>query len=67
MLSELGFEVLEASSGDAALTLADDHRIDLLVTDHLMPGMVGTDVARILGQKQPGTATSLISGYADVE
>jgi CheY-like chemotaxis protein len=40
---------------------------DLLVTDHLMPGMNGTDLARIVIDRLPGTRALIVSGYADVE
>ena len=41
--------------------------IDLLVTDHLMPGMTGTELARLVRSRQPATRTLVISGYADVD
>ncbi|WP_428978581.1 response regulator [Chenggangzhangella methanolivorans] len=44
MLEEIGFRVQEASSAEAALSLvAEGARPDLLVTDHLMPGMSGVE------------------------
>jgi PAS domain S-box-containing protein len=68
MLNELGFAVLEAASGEEALELLDQGlRPDLLVTDHLMPGINGTDLA--LKALELGTAKQVlvISGYADAE
>jgi PAS domain S-box-containing protein len=68
MLSELGFAVVEAGSAEEAL----DHfntgaRVDVLVTDHLMPGMTGVDLARRVQERWPGTAVLIISGFADAE
>ena len=42
-------------------------RFDLLVTDHLTPGMTGTDLARALRSARPGVPVLLVSGYAERE
>ena len=65
VLRERGYRVLEASSGDEALRLADafPDRIDLLVTDVLMPGLSGPDLARELVQLRPGVRTLFVSGF----
>lgn len=42
-------------------------RLDLLVTDHLMPGMNGTDLARIIQAEHPGAQIVVVSGYAESE
>lgn len=68
MLGDLGFEVIEAKSAeDALLLIREGFRPDLLVTDHLMPGMNGTDLARIVQAEQPDTRILLVSGYAETE
>lgn len=68
MLSELGYSVTEAASGDEALDIVKrDEGIDLLLTDHLMPGMNGTDLAVAVRALRPETAVLLMSGYAEVE
>lgn len=68
MLMDLGYEVIEASSAEEALTLLNDGiRIDLLVTDHLMPGMTGVDLAREVRERFGYVPTLLVSGYAEVE
>ncbi len=44
---DLGYAVVEAHSAEDALRLLDEGlAFDLLVTDHLMPGMTGTELAR---------------------
>lgn len=68
MLSELGFEVLEAGSGEEAMqTIGGAKEIDLLVTDHLMPGMTGTDLALTARTTRPELQVLLVSGYAERE
>jgi PAS domain S-box-containing protein len=68
MLAELGYAVVEAGSAAAALARLDDGlAIDALVTDHLMPGMTGTELARSVRARRPETRVVVISGYADVE
>ncbi|WP_084631776.1 GAF domain-containing protein [Agrobacterium larrymoorei] len=66
MLVDLGYEVIEVASGEEALQLVTSgHRFDLLVTDHLMPGISGTDLAREVRATKPGTPVLLVSGYSD--
>ena len=66
MLVDLGFEVVEARSGTEALArLATTGPFDLLVTDHLMPGMTGVELARAAVGRQPGLPVLVVSGYSD--
>jgi PAS domain S-box-containing protein len=68
MLEELGYVVTEASSGEEALrVLQGGERINLLVTDHLMPGISGTELAHEVRAISPGLPVLLVSGYAEVE
>jgi PAS domain S-box-containing protein len=68
MLAELGYEVIEAACAEDALRLLEDSgRIDILVTDHMMPGMTGVDLARAVRDSRPRTRVLIISGYAEVE
>jgi PAS domain S-box-containing protein len=68
MLSELGYEVREASSGEEALKLLErGFAPDILVTDHLMPGMSGTELARLVRQRSPDIRTLIVSGYAETD
>jgi YesN/AraC family two-component response regulator len=55
--------VVEASSAEEAFRLIrNGARPDVLVTDHLMPGMNGTDLARIVRSERPGMRVLLVSG-----
>jgi PAS domain S-box-containing protein len=68
MLSDLGYKVVEASSAEEALKLIRDGvRPDLLVSDHLMSGMNGTDLARIVRSERPEVQVLIVSGYAESE
>jgi CheY-like chemotaxis protein len=68
MLGDLGYAVVEAASAEEALGLIRDGlRPDLLVTDHLMPGMNGTDLARIVRSERPSIQILIVSGYAESE
>ncbi|RZI76912.1 MAG: PAS domain S-box protein [Pseudomonas sp.] len=68
MLAELGYAVLEAHSAEEALRMLEsDTRIDIVVTDHLMPGMTGTDLARHVQSTRPELPILLVSGYAELE
>lgn len=66
-LRQRGYEVLEAGSGPAALELMVDERrrIDLLVTDVVMPGMDGRELANTARRGRPSLQVLYISGYTD--
>jgi signal transduction histidine kinase/ActR/RegA family two-component response regulator len=66
MLDELGYRVRSVESGEAALrVLADDSGIQLLLTDLVMPGMNGSQLAALARGRRPGLAVVFISAYAD--
>ena len=68
MLTDLGYEVIEAASAEQALRLVDEGaQLDLVVTDHLMPGMTGADLALELRARKPGVPILIVSGYAEAE
>ena len=62
-----GYTVLDARNGDAALAICDRHEgcIDLLVTDMVMPGMSGIELARRVCDSRPGIPVLFMSGYAE--
>jgi CheY-like chemotaxis protein len=68
MLFDLGYSVIEAATGEEAMRIVlSGERFDVLVTDHLMPGMNGTDLARAVQSARPGIRVLLVSGYAENE
>lgn len=53
VITELGHTVLSAHAGDEALGLARAHQPDLIISDHMMPGMTGVEFLRsVRGDKQ---------------
>jgi CheY-like chemotaxis protein len=67
ILGAQGYDVLVAGDGQEALLLADAWTgpIHLLVTDVVMPGLTGPDVARQLATARPTMKVLYLSGYAD--
>jgi two-component system cell cycle sensor histidine kinase/response regulator CckA len=67
ILQRCGYKVLEAPNGKAGLALArkKNLKIDLLVTDVIMPEMSGREVAKIFEQLRPETKVLYMSGYTD--
>jgi PAS domain S-box-containing protein len=67
VLLSRGYSVLEASRGDEALSVSESHRgpIKLLVTDIVMPGMNGRDLAEQLLLRHPETRVLYMSGYTN--
>jgi len=66
-LRSSGYRVLEASDGIQALLVLGQHAgpLDLLVTDVVLPGMSGRDVAGHLARLRPEAAVLYVSGYPD--
>lgn len=69
MLRAAGFTVIEASNGGEALRRAEETpgRIDLLLTDVMMPGVGGKELVQRLRSVRPETRVILMSGYTDDE
>jgi two-component system, cell cycle sensor histidine kinase and response regulator CckA len=65
VLRTQGYTVLEAADGHQALALAQANgpKIQLLITDVIMPGLSGKTLAEWLGQVNPATRVLFISGY----
>jgi CheY-like chemotaxis protein len=60
--------VLEAGTGPEALQVSRAYKgtIHLLLSDIVMPGMRGDELARLLSQERPDVKTMFISGFANV-
>jgi two-component system cell cycle sensor histidine kinase/response regulator CckA len=66
ILTEGGYDVLVASDPFTAFDLASEtDRIDLLLTDVIMPGLSGRELAHRLQSLRPGLKTVFMSGYTD--
>ena len=66
VLRDAGYTVLETGNASEALPLGSHYegQIDLLVTDVVMPGLSGDELAKRLGKKRPKMRVLYISGYA---
>lgn len=66
LLTELGYQVIAATSGREALKLGDRQgdKIDMILTDIIMPEINGTDLVRLLRQERPNLKALYMSGYA---
>ena len=67
VLEHAGYEVLESAGAREALRLAAEHRgrIHLLLSDVVMPGMNGFELAHRIARMQPHLTTVFMSGYAE--
>jgi two-component system, cell cycle sensor histidine kinase and response regulator CckA len=68
-LASRGYNVLAAVDGETALVLAQQypHRIDLLLTDVVMPGINGRELAETMSRERPDVRVLYASGYTDDE
>jgi CheY-like chemotaxis protein len=65
-LRELGYQVLEAGSGGAALeVLGSSARVDLLLLDFAMPGMNGAELSRRARGRRPTLPILFVTGFAE--
>jgi two-component system cell cycle response regulator CpdR len=64
-LERAGYEVTSCADGEEAVAVLDQ-TWDLLLTDIVMPGMDGIEVARIAAARQPGLRIMFITGFAAV-
>jgi PAS domain S-box-containing protein len=67
VLGQQGYSVLEAASGIEALSLIERGlgRCDLLLTDVVMPGLGGREIAQHIRRQHPGMKVIFMSGYAE--
>jgi two-component system cell cycle sensor histidine kinase/response regulator CckA len=67
MLESLGYTVLEARDGTEALAMSASHerRIDLLLTDLVMPRIDGEELAKQVASARPDTSILFVSGYSE--
>ena len=67
ILESSGYTVMQAGDGPSALELLRRHsgKLDLLLTDVVMPGMSGPEVAQAVTSMRPGTQVLYTSGYTD--
>jgi CheY-like chemotaxis protein len=66
VLESKGYEVLTAASGKQALGLLAQHSVDLVLSDHLMPGLTGAELARQIKAQKPELPVILISAVNEI-
>ena len=66
MLEDMGYRVVAARSGAEALSLLDRTKVDLVLTDHAMPQMTGTQLAQHVRERDPSLPVVMVTGYADI-
>jgi CheY-like chemotaxis protein len=66
VLEELGFVVEQAPDAGVALALLDEGAaVELLISDQLMPGMSGIELARVVAERHPQVRTILLTAFSD--
>jgi CheY-like chemotaxis protein len=67
MVTELGYRAIEANSGTQALdVIAQEPRVDLLITDYSMPSMDGVQLVKAAREVVPDLKVIVATGYADL-
>jgi two-component system probable response regulator PhcQ len=62
-----GYSIFTAASADEGLALLQEHPVDLVMSDHLMPGMSGTEFLGRVRDLHPAAGRILLTGHADME
>ncbi len=67
LLESHGYQVIASERATDALALTQEFggRIDLVISDMVIPGSTGPELLRLLGQARPGLPALFMSGYAD--
>ncbi|MCC6641754.1 MAG: response regulator [Deltaproteobacteria bacterium] len=65
VLRREAYEILTAETPAEALRLLDAHRVDLVLSDHKMPGMSGLALLAAAARKQPAAGRVLITGWTE--
>jgi signal transduction histidine kinase len=65
LLADLGCLVAPAQGASEALSLLETETVDLVLTDVVMPGITGVELARILRERMPGLPVLLATGYSE--
>ena len=66
VLTRQGFTVLSAVSAAQALEMLDQHHVDLVLTDQMMPVMVGTELTKLVRALRPQLPIIIVSGMNEI-
>jgi len=61
------YEVLGATSADAALEILSSKKVDVVVSDEMMPGMLGTEFLTVVCDKYPETIRIVLTGHPNLD
>ncbi len=64
---EENYRILTASSADRALAIMNSDRVHLVISDHRMPGVTGSELLKEIKLRWPETIRIMLTGYADVQ
>lgn len=68
MLIDMGYEVIDIDHAELAISMIEaGYAPDIVITDHVMPGMTGAELALRLRTDHPGVALLIISGYQGID
>jgi len=67
LLTEEGYDVVTAASGEEALRILEQSRFDIVLTDLVMPGMDGNDLVHRVKQRDPEQEVVVVTGVVDVK
>jgi CheY-like chemotaxis protein len=62
ILQKHGYEVITVSSSEEALEMLAERNFDLVLTDQIMPGMIGTELTKQIKSRMPQMPVVIISG-----
>lgn len=66
ILQKQGYRVLTAASGQEALQMLNAGGVDLVLSDQMMPGMVGTELTKAVKAARPAMPVILVSGVNEI-
>lgn len=64
---EENYEILDAKSGEEALRILEVTTVHLLMSDHRMPGMAGSELLKAVKEKWPEVIRIMLTGYTDIQ
>jgi CheY-like chemotaxis protein len=67
LLRKEGYEISTAASGEEALAFLSNHQVDVIISDHRMPGMSGIEFLEYTKGLCPLSVRIILSGYADLK
>lgn len=62
-----GYDVMTAGSPAEALDIIKTEKFDLVMSDHLMPGMTGLEFLKLVRDRMPDAMRVMLTGHADIE